>query len=88
MYVNVLFPVKSNGAPDDRVLVDKNAMVEEGQLTGIYTVSENNTALLRWVRLGKSYGDKVEVLSGLAAGETYIAGHEGRLVNGVKVEIQ
>lgn len=86
MYVNVLLMEKNGASSAGKVLVKKDAIVEQGQLTGIYTVSENNTAILRWVRLGKSFGDQVEVLSGLASGENYIADYEGRLVNGVKVQ--
>ncbi len=88
MYVNVLLPIKNTATPEGgKILVNKNAVVEQGQLTGIYTVSENGTAILRWVRLGKSYGDKVEILSGLSSDESYIAEYEGRLLNGVKVQL-
>jgi RND family efflux transporter MFP subunit len=87
MYVNVLLPLKNTANTEvDKIMVHKKAIVEQGQLTGIYTVSENGTAILRWVRLGKSYGDKVEILSGLSSGESYIAEYEGRLMNGVKVQ--
>jgi RND family efflux transporter MFP subunit len=86
MYVNVLLPIKNTAkATESKVMVNKNAIVEQGQLTGIYTASENGTAILRWVRPGKTYGDKVEVLSGLSSEENYIAEYEGRLMNGVKV---
>jgi hypothetical protein len=54
----------------------------------VYTVSQSNTALLRWLRLGRTYGDQVEVLSGLSADESYIISAEGKLYNGVKVTIQ
>lgn len=87
MYVNVLLPLKNSATnADNKVLVNKNAIVEQGQLTGVYTMSENGTAILRWVRLGRTYGDKVEILSGLAADENYIATYEGRLMNGVKIQ--
>jgi RND family efflux transporter MFP subunit len=85
MYLKVLFPQKNQSTKNKKVLVNQNALVKQGQLTGIYTKSENNTAILRWIRLGKTYGDQVEVLSGLALGEQYIASAEGRLMNGVKV---
>ena len=87
MYVNVLLKQKSNDQVSEKVLVNQSAIVTQGQLTGIYTVSDVGTALLRWVRLGKKYGDQIEILSGLSNGEKYISTHEGRLTNGVKVEI-
>jgi len=40
------------------------------------------------LRLGKTYGDQVEVLSGLNSEEEYIVSAEGKLYNGVKVTIQ
>ncbi|MDZ7614828.1 MAG: efflux RND transporter periplasmic adaptor subunit [Flavobacteriaceae bacterium] len=64
----------------DMVLVPKNVIVNRGQLTGLYTVSQSNTAILRWVRLGRNVGDQVEVLSGLSGSESYIASSEGEIV--------
>lgn len=92
MFVNVQFPiekttVKAETDKSDRVLVQESALVNQGQLTGIYTVN-NNVAILRWIRTGKSYGNQVEVLSGLTADEKYIVSAEGKLYNGVKVLIK
>ncbi|MBU3821543.1 efflux RND transporter periplasmic adaptor subunit [Flavobacteriaceae bacterium XHP0103] len=84
MFVTVQFPVESSGT-SKVVLVPQEAIVTKGQLSGIYTVSESNTALLRWLRLGKTFGDQVEVLSGLSPEEAYIISADGKLYNGVKV---
>ncbi len=86
MYATVQFPIvqESSGA----IMIPNEALVYNGQLTGIYTVSQSNTALLRWLRLGRTVGDKVEVLSGLSADEEYIVSAEGKLYNGVKITIQ
>ena len=70
------------------VLVPQQAIVKRGQLTGIYTVSQSNTAMLRWLRLGRTFGDNVEVLSGLAADENYIVSAEGKLYNGANITIK
>ena len=70
------------------VTVPSKALVHKGQLTGVYTLGQDNVALLRWLRLGDTYGDEVEVLSGLSAGDQYIVSAEGKLYNGVKVSIQ
>jgi len=90
MFVNVQFPVenKSTATPNTMVLVPESALVRQGQLTGIYTIGNENVALLRWLRTGKTFGDKVEVLSGLSADENYIISAEGKLFNGAKVSIQ
>lgn len=87
MYATVQFPVE-DGLTETPVLIPLEAVVQRGQLRGVYTVSEQNTALLRWLRLGRSYGDQVEVLSGLESDESFIVSADGKLFNGVKVEIQ
>lgn len=87
MFVTVQFPVEKK-AENAIVLVPKEALIYNGQLTGIYTISQNKTAMLRWLRLGRDYGDQIEVLSGLSVDESYIVSAEGKLYNGVKVTIQ
>ena len=88
MFATVQFPVEKNENTTSIVLVPSSAIVKNGGLKGVYTVSEQNTALLRWLRLGKTYGDKVEVLSGLNADEKYIVTADAKLFNGAKVTIQ
>jgi RND family efflux transporter MFP subunit len=90
MFVNVQFPIENKGTttPNTMVLVPESALVRQGQLTGIYTVSNENVAILRWLRTGKKYGEKVEVLSGLSADENYIVSAEGKLFNGAKVSVK
>lgn len=85
MYTNVKFPVAATKQTETTVYVPESALVHNGQLTGIYTISDQQTAVLRWLRLGKTFGDKVEVLSGLNASESYILKADGKLYNGVKV---
>lgn len=91
MYANVAIPLTpaiktSNGS--NPVMVPVSAVEYKDQLTGLYTIGSNHTALLRWVRLGKMQGNQVEVLSGLAANEQFIVNAEGRLYNGVAVKIK
>jgi len=92
MFVHVQFPVKAVSAAasseSGAVMIPVSALVHRDQLTGVYTISSQNTALLRWVRLGKTTGDQAEVLSGLAKDEQYILSAEGRLYNGVPVKIK
>ena len=71
-----------------RVTIPKLAIVQKGDLQGIYTVSSSNTAILRWLKLGGAMGDQIEVLSGLSAGETYIVKAEGKLYNGAMLNIK
>jgi len=91
MFVNVQFPIlnktKETSNSTDKVVVPESALVHQGQLTGIYTIGNENTAILRWLRVGKTYGNQVEVLSGLNSNEQYIVSAEGKLYNGAKVKI-
>jgi RND family efflux transporter MFP subunit len=89
MYANILIPLKNTTAKSsetDAILIPASAIEYKNQLTGLYTISANNHALLRWVRLGKTIGDKVEVLSGLEKSESYILSAEGKLFNGASVK--
>ena len=86
MYATVQFPVEKSGNAT-ALLVPKDAIVHRGELTGIYTVSQNNTAILRWLRLGRTFGDNVEVLSGLSADEKYIIDADSKIFNGSKITI-
>jgi hypothetical protein len=90
MFVNVQFPIANKTettVKSDKVMVPENALVRQGQLTGIYTVGNENVAILRWLRIGKTFGNQVEVLSGLSANEQYIVSAEGKLYNGAKVKL-
>ena len=87
MFTSVQFPVEKVET-SSLVIIPKSALIKQGQLTGIYTIGNKNTAILRWLRVGKSFGDQVEVLSGLSANEQYIVSAEGKLYNGAKVSIQ
>jgi len=90
MFVNVQFPVenKSTISKTEMVLIPESALVNQGQLKGVYTIGTGNVAILRWLRLGKTFGNQVEVLSGLSANEQYIVSAEGKLYNGALVSVQ
>lgn len=65
----------------------KNSIIHRGQLEGVYTINRRNEAVLRWVRTGKTFGDHIEILSGLKNGERVIASSESVLKDGMKVEV-
>lgn len=70
-----------------KLLVPKSSIIQKGQLTGLYTVNQQNEAMLRWVRLGKDYGDHVEVLSGLIEGEQLVISTQSKITDGTKLQI-
>ena len=89
MFASVSIPGKNaTQVKTDVALVPLSSIVNHDELTGVYTVSVNNTALLRWIRLGKTYGDKVEVISGLARDEKFIQSSESKLYNGARVVVK
>jgi multidrug efflux system membrane fusion protein len=52
-----------------RLYVPAAAIVRRAEMSGVYVVDAKGMALLRQVRLGRSAGGNVEVLSGVSAGE-------------------
>ncbi len=66
--------------------VPDSVVVRRGQLTGLFVLDEENRLRLRWVRLGRTRGSSVEVLSGLTAGEKVVAGGLRLLREGQTVE--
>jgi membrane fusion protein, multidrug efflux system len=68
------------------LLIPRTAVVERGQLQGVYVLDQNKIANLRYVTLGKPCGTQVEVLAGLQAGESLISDPGSRELSGKKIE--
>jgi RND family efflux transporter MFP subunit len=71
---------------ENKLLVPKSSIVTKGQLTGVYAVNQQGEAMLRWIRLGKDYGDNVEVLSGLTINEEIIVSSQSKITDGILVK--
>jgi RND family efflux transporter MFP subunit len=56
----------------ERLLVPESAIVRRSELTAVYVVGES-AVTLRQIRAGRRYGERVEVLAGLAPGEAVAA---------------
>jgi len=69
----------------EAILVPNQAVIRRGQLTGVWIVRQDGTAHLRWVRMGRSFGDAVEVLSGMSGGEIVVLSTQQPLVEGDRV---
>ena len=61
-------------------------MVAQGQLTGYFLVDEASIARFRLVRTGRTFGDKIEIISGMKPGIRYVVSPPAGLKNGSKVE--
>ncbi|HVN18665.1 MAG TPA: efflux RND transporter periplasmic adaptor subunit [Dongiaceae bacterium] len=68
------------------LLIPRTAVVERGQLQGIYVLDQNKIAGLRYIALGKPSAGQVEVLAGLQPGETLVANPGGGDLGGKKIE--
>jgi RND family efflux transporter MFP subunit len=89
MFASVQFPLeKTSTEADNRILIPSEVIFSKGDLKGIYTISQQNTAVLRWIRTGRVFGNQTEVLSGLNKDEKYILNAEGKLYNGVQIKIK
>ena len=81
MFARVSLPVGERQA----ILVPGAAVIRRGQLTGVWIVRQDKTAHLRWIRLGRSFGDSVEVLSGMNGDETVVLSTQQPLAEGDRV---
>jgi RND family efflux transporter MFP subunit len=62
------------------------AILHRGQLHGVYVVDADGIARLRMVMLGRSLGEKMEILSGLSEGERVVMDAANRELDGKRVE--
>ncbi|CAB5139213.1 Probable Co/Zn/Cd efflux system membrane fusion protein [Olavius algarvensis associated proteobacterium Delta 3] len=82
MFARVEVPVGEAGM----LLIPSSAVLQRGQLTGIYLVDEEQIARFRLIRTGKAFGDSVEVLSGLKDGDRFVVSPPLTMVDGARVE--
>lgn len=74
------------GSSRETTLLPRDALVYRGEQPGVYTI-ENEAAKFLAVETGLTQEDKVEVLSGLKAGDTVITGGANLLKDGDRVRV-
>ena len=74
MFARVWVPAsKATGdVKDGRVYLPLSAIVRRAEMTGVYVMDGQGKPRLRQVRLGRSVGQNVEVLSGVSDGEQVV----------------
>jgi len=73
------------GGKKETVLVPVKAVVQKGQLTGVYSVDSKDVIAYRLVRTGKPHGERIEVLSGLKNGDRIIVEGVEKAIDGAMV---
>ncbi len=84
IYATANFP----GAVRSVILAPQSAVVMRGSLPCVYALDAEGVAQLRYVTLGNRHGDEVEILSGIAAGETLVNHPGDRDIAGKRIEAQ
>ena len=84
MFGRVLIPV----GKEPVLVVPQRAISQVGGYDGLYTVSADNVARLVMVKTGRTFGDGVEILSGVDPGTRVAVSPLERLVDGARVEIR
>jgi len=73
--------------PERKTLtVPARAILTKGQIEMVYVITPGHLCQMRLVKIGKHYGDHVEILSGLEAGEKIILEDIQKAVDGAKVK--
>jgi len=78
LYGKVLIPQGKK----ESLLIPAAAIVERGQLTGVFVVDEKGIIAYRLIKTGKIYDGLAEVLSGLSKGESIIVSGMEKAVDG------
>ena len=78
LYAKVRIPIGKK----EVIVAPEKALVEKGQLTGVYAVDSKGIITYRLIRAGKHYGSDVEVLSGIGPNDRIIVDGVSRAVDG------
>jgi RND family efflux transporter MFP subunit len=82
MFGRIALPL---GEKQEIILIPANALMQRGQLQGVFVVNRNDTqstAVLRWVKTGQQRNGQVEIVSGLMEGDRIITSNIRQLSDG------
>jgi membrane fusion protein, multidrug efflux system len=68
------------------ITIPLRAVIERGQLVSVFVVDDSGAARVRFIKTGKPYGDRVEVLSGLSDGELIVVDGVAGVSDGSRVQ--
>ncbi|HEX6464320.1 MAG TPA: efflux RND transporter periplasmic adaptor subunit, partial [Vicinamibacterales bacterium] len=75
-------------APAPALLVPASAVETVAGTSRVYVITAHNTIEERIVTLGETVGDRVELASGVKAGERVATNPRGKLADGVPVQVE
>jgi RND family efflux transporter MFP subunit len=84
MYATAGIPVGTRQA----IMAPRSAVVTRGSLNCVYVIDASGIARLRYVTVSAERGDKIEILSGIAAGEKLVDDPADRDLAGKRIEVQ
>lgn len=84
MFGRVLFPT----GKENMLVVPKRAITHVGGYEALFTVTADNVARLVMVTTGRTFGDEVEILSGIDPGTHVAVSPLEKLVDGARVEVR
>lgn len=82
MYGQAFFP----GVQKKRILIPENWIARRGELSIVFIRGNKGFAQMRIIRTGKTFGDRIEVTSGLDGGEKIATTSVDNLSDGLKLE--
>lgn len=88
MFGRIVLPL---GETQQTILIPAVALIQRGQLQGVYVVEANgsqSTAVLRWVKTGQQREGQVEIVSGLMTGDRIITSNIEQLSDGQAIEVR
>jgi len=88
MFGRIALPV---GGKQETILIPTNALMQRGQLQGVYVVEANGSqsmAVLRWVKTGQQRDGQVEIVTGLMTGDRIITSNIVQLIDGQPINPQ
>jgi RND family efflux transporter MFP subunit len=74
-------------APSQALMVPSNALIFRGEGTLVASLDAGGIVRMRPVRIGRNYGETVEVAQGLAGGEQLVLNPSDSLAEGDKVQV-
>ena len=72
LYPGMLVKVAFVTGEAQRLLIPRSALLQRSEISGVYVLRADGQPALRQLRIGNRYGERVEVLAGLDAGETIV----------------